>query len=197
MAGRLKIDWKAARIQYESGGFSCYRIAKEHGVSRQAVNAQRRRHRWTRIEDESGNIETLPMLPKSGNYLSLSNNHKFTPELAEALLNGAGAGYPNSLVSQYVGITPKTLKSYLDGSETFRADYMQKRAQFHARQVDRIDAAGERDFRASLELLKAGKVDGFGADSKDSAGVTGSINISREPLPEESTIIDITPDSSI
>lgn len=172
----MNYDWAQIRICYESGE-TAYRISKNLGgkPTRQAITKRATREGWGgKIPSQ---VKKVPIvLAESLNIKS----HKMTDTLLQTILTMIGMGSTESMACKAAGITQKTWIDWKHKDRRLQDAVNRARAGKLCEWIGHIDAAGEKDWKASAWLLQnSPDTRGtFGTNSKDNK-LEVVINIDR------------------
>jgi hypothetical protein len=166
------VDWAKIEIRWKSGEKEAA-LAREYGVSRQAVNQRLKREGWERGDPTVNNRQRvniknpwLPLAeetdtarrlasPETGRDKQLVAFGKRTSENLSAILRLVEKGVPEGVACHSVGIDPKTLRAWKEDDETVLDLVRSAYARSIARKVERIDEAGDRgDWKADSWYLE-------------------------------------------
>lgn len=160
MAGKPKpgVDWASIQIEWEAGG-SPSEIARRYPVTRQAVEARRNRHCWTRDEAAAALVETPTgkrlLKPKNQHDRKLIADGKRSLANMKTILEALSDGASVRLAAQRCGIGEQTLRDWLAADPDFMRLSEAAEAEAGLRAIGRVREAGVRgDWRADAYLLE-------------------------------------------
>jgi hypothetical protein len=140
-------EWAKARIIFETDvTANCSNIAKEIGVTRQAVDKRMRTESWIKATNDTLVVaQDLPVTATSG---------KATPEMIAQFLNCLSLLRNEKLACAVIGVDPSTVRRWRESDPAFARQVQVSRARKVTSWIDTVDRAAQRDYKAALELLK-------------------------------------------
>lgn len=163
-----KADWPLIRTLYEQGA-SPERISEQMGgyPTARGVKVVATRERW------------------EGSKFAVHRNSKATPEARTKVLEALRQGATYSMAAACAGVTRQALSLWRRDIEDFQVQCDAAVAEFAGRQIRRIDAAADADWKASSYLLShhpETRPDWAPQVSKGSGGLNVVINIPRQSI---------------
>lgn len=184
---RLPIDWDLIRVRYE-GGQTAYRISTDLGgrPSKQGIMKRAAREGWT-VRD-NGTLSIAEQLPIVQRARDLTGPTKCSAERIAFVLELVSSGASVKLAATAAGISPKTLKRWMDEDQQLSEQLRQARAGKLAEWISHIDKAAVRDWKAADRLLQASpEAEDF--SQHQTGGITIVLNIDRDGDTSGNTLI--------
>jgi len=168
-----KETWEEIRIKFETDStVNCVSLAKQYGVTRQAVDGRMRKEGWKKANK---NVAKL-----AEQFVVTEISGKATPENLAQFLNCMALFRNEKLACDVIGVDPKTVWRWKEKDAQFARAVGVARARKVTTWLECIDRAAQNDYKAALELLKRAPEtrDTFG-ESRD-AGTKIVFNIVRD-----------------
>ena len=160
------VNWNVIKVRWESGE-SSYALAKELPLTKQAVDYRVKSEGWVRKEknDPVNWVERAreSMVP------NIRPNGKKSPAVVGTILEAVATGVPDYVAAQAAGVTPKTLVEWKNKDPGLVTELIRARSMSASTCVQRIFAAGDRDWKADAYLLERNPLtrDQFTKQQKD------------------------------
>ena len=158
-----QFDWPTIRNSYERGVSPC-EISKTltESPSRQAIEKRAKKEGW----------QVAVVLPEQEKAVSDSTRAIVVQKVRN--------GVPFTQAAREAGITERTLYNWRHDGSGFAEILEAARAAFLSKQIERIDEAGTRDWKAAAYLLeRAPETRSEFGQKQDSGGLTIVLNIDR------------------
>lgn len=165
-------DWPTIRNSYERG-ISPSEIARTvpESPSRQAIEKRAIKEGW-----QVAVVQSQPDQPVSDTTRGV-------------IVQKVRSGVPFTQAAREAGITERTLYNWRHDGSGFAEILEAARAAFLSKQIERIDDAGTRDWKAAAYLLeRAPETRSEFGQKQDSGGLTIVLNINRAEEPEGLTL---------
>ncbi len=164
MAGVSKagVNWREIELAWK-GGASPSKLAKQHNVTRQAIEGRRDRHGWERdeaaaalVETETGQRVTEPATRADRRIIA---NGKRTIANMELVLEMLMEGSSVRMAAQRIGMASTTLHDWMKGDQDFARMAAAAEAEAGLQNLEQVRAAGARgEWKASAWLLERMRV---------------------------------------
>jgi hypothetical protein len=167
-----KEQWAKARVQFETDStVTCSTLAKQLGVTRQAVDKRMRQEGWEKA--------TTQALEVAQDFKITETANKATPELLAQFINCMALMRNEKLACDVIGVDQSTVYRWKEQDESFAKAVQTARASKVTSWLSCVDRAAQNDYKAALELLKRAPEtrDTFG-ETRES-GPTIVLNITR------------------
>ena len=147
MAKPTPEQWAKARTDFETDcNMTCSLLAKELGVTRQAVDKRMRKEGWTKA--------TTQALDVAKNFKLATSTNKGDAETLAKFINAMSLFRNEQLACDVIGVDQSTVYRWKEKDADFARAVQTARASKVVSWLDCVDRAAQRDYKAALELLK-------------------------------------------
>ena len=142
-----KEQWAEIRTKFETDStVNCVTLAKQYGVTRQAVDGKMRKEGWVKANSQTLDVaKEFPIVESANNA---------TPEAIAQFLNCMSLLRSEKLACDVIGVDPSTVWRWKKADESFAKAVQIARARKVTSWLQCVDQAAQSDYKAALELLK-------------------------------------------